>query len=219
MKKKNFKYDVLLLGHAVSDFIIDEKKIKIQLGGIYNLYRIFKKYKFNVKAETCKFGHAFIKIDRKNCKKIVKAKINEIAISPKIHDCRWMHIAYANELDEEYIPIHKDTIYSVDLCKGNKANFSRDPNYIFLSIDEHRAEDFKKNKNSTIIGHSEKEVFIFKQNKMLFRKNIDKLQNINVLGAGDALASYFIVSKLNGQTDIDSLIFSLKNVKKFLLNN
>ena len=108
MKKKNFKYDVLLLGHAVSDFIIDEKKIKIQLGGIYNLYRIFKKYKFNVKAETCKFGHAFIKIDRKNCKKIVKAKINEIAISPKIHDCRWMHIAYANELITAY---RKEKIY------------------------------------------------------------------------------------------------------------
>lgn len=219
MKKKNSKYDVLLLGHAVIDFITDGNKRFVQNGGIYNLERIFKKFDLKIKTEPCDVGYAFIDIDRTNSTKKCFAKLNEIRLSPKIFSCKWMHVAYANMLDKEYAPINKNSIYSIDLCAGQKPKLSKDPNYIFLSTDEHEISNFEKNKTSTIIAHSENYVFIIKNTKILYKQKVKTLKNINVLGAGDALASYFIASKLNNIDDESALRFSLEKVREFLLLN
>lgn len=219
MKKKNFKYDVLLFGHGVIDFITDGDKSFIQNGGIYNLDRIFKNYNLKIKTEPSNIGYAFIDIDRNNSTKKSIAKLNAISLNPEVSSCKWMHVAYANMLNKEYTPIDKNSIYSVDLCAGQKIEFSKDPNYIFLSTDEHDIVNFEKNKNSTIIAHSQNDAFLIKNNKILYKEKVKSLKNINVLGAGDALASYFIISKLKNADDQTALRFSLKKVKEFLLTN
>lgn len=224
--------DLLLIGHAVEDWIFeDDKEPRQQFGGIYNVARSFKKVTTGywgypppkIAIEPSAYGHAFVKIDRQNATKDVCASLNDKSRKPTLHSSEWTHYCYLNQLENFDILAQKVGIVSADLCKGWANRFHyKYFDYIFLSSDEHDPESQSKGVEDVIfIAHSPERVEIWENGQKLWQsKPIEQIKDTCVLGVGDHFAASFIVDKLyNGAKDEDAANFAIARCRDYLLYN
>lgn len=222
--------DLLLIGHAVEDWIFDGTNEPYQKwGGIYNCGRSFNKVttgywgypppKINI--EPCAYGHAFVKINRQNATKDVEASLNDRSRKPTIVNSKWTHYCYLNQLENFDIIAQKVGIISADLCKGWANRFHyKYFDYIFLSSDEHDPESQSKGVEDVIfISHSPEKVEIWESGKKLWQSEpIEQIKEGMILGIGDHFASSFIVDKLYNHTeDKDAVNFAIARCRDYLL--
>jgi hypothetical protein len=222
---KSFDTDILVVGHAVYDCLYDGTDYPVfRWGGIFNVKRAldFIRCRFSYIIEPICFGNAFIGIDKRKASKSVIANLNKEVRAPKAYSSRWVHVAYANELDPEYIPkkIEEETVVSIDLCASKDKTVSNyEAEYIFASEDEVDVSSLlEANSRSSIILHSSKMATLYENKKMKCFKN-KPLRNINIVGAGDSLAACFINYRLSGLSSEDSLKLSIEATQNFLVKN
>lgn len=216
--------DLLIVGHAVEDWIfVDDKEPRQQFGGIYNVARSFKSvardFAPKVQIEPCAYGHAYIKIDRKNGTKSVHASLNDKLREPTLVKAKWSHYCYLNELTNLLI-LNKTGILSADLCAGKTASRCNYFDYIFLSSDEHDASlESRITKSPVFISHSPQQVEIWQNGEKLWQSEpIEEIKPAFILGVGDHFASSFIAAKLfNDKKDGDAAIFAIEKCREYLL--
>lgn len=224
--------DLLLIGHAVEDWIFDGTNEPYQKwGGIYNTNRSWKNiasnhgvYASKVHLEPSSYGHAFIKINRQNGTKDVSASLNDKERDYCPRPSRWTHYSYVNEMDNLYIDSINGGILSADACAGKILTRSAYFKYIFLSSDEHDPyqESSCSFSDSTIfVAHCPSKVELWNNGKLLWEsKPIEKLENINCLGVGDNFAAAFIFAKLYLHNhDEAAATFAIQNCREYLLSN
>lgn len=221
--------DLLLIGHAVEDWIFeDDREPRQQFGGIYNVARGFKKNTSEhfkpvnpkISIEPCSYGHAFIKIDRKNATKDVSASLNDRHRQYKQFSSKWTHFSYFNEMHFFNI-LKKEGILSADLCEGHEPASLNIFDYVFCSIDEFNPTFLSaENRVPIIIAHSPEVVQIWNGGEKLWQsKPIREMKNICILGAGDFFASSFIFGKMYVEySDSESCEFAIKKTNNFLIN-
>lgn len=226
---KNSNLDLLIIGHAIQDTIFDENSEPyISWGGIYNIARSFKHISENLHQsclsydiEPSVYGEALIKIDRaSSSKEIVHVNLNKFHRKPKLKKAKWYHFSYLNETE---LPKDFDKlcgIKSADLCEGKKIKHIDIFDYIFLSEEEHDAEEMSKKILKTVfVSHSPNRICIWINGEKQYEFNLlDKLENINCLGVGDHFAASFIYSKLvYNNSDKDCIMYAAKNCHEYLL--
>jgi len=222
--------DILLVGHAVEDWIFeDDKEPRLSWGGVYNCARSFNKVATGywgypppkIGIEPCSYGHAFIKIDRKNATKDVSASLNDRHRQYKQFSSKWTHFSYFNEM--HFFNILKgEGILSADLCEGRNPEDLNIFDYVFCSIDEFNPTFLStKNQEPIIIAHSPEVVEIWKGGKKLWQSQpIERIEEGVILGIGDHFASSFIVDKLyNDVEDEDAVNFAIVRCRDYLLSS
>ncbi len=225
--------DLLLVGHAVEDWIFEDGKEPVQKwGGIFNVARSFKaidglregRKELIIKIEPSAYGHAFIKIDRTHASKDVTASLNNRLREPRISPSKWTHYCYLNELKNFRSPKKGHGLLSADLCEGMELyeTSGEEFDYIFLSRDEHNPEELSRYNNRTIfISHSPQKVEMWNHGKIRWKyDSIEQLENVSVLGVGDHFASSFIYAKLFFKKyDEAAIRFAIQSCREYLLSN
>lgn len=225
--------DLLLVGHAVEDWIFEDgKEPRQQWGGVYNCSRSFLKVATGywgyppskIGVEPSAYGHAFVKIDRQNATKDVSASLNDRLREPSFRKAKWNHYCYLNEINPLLMPENQVGIYSADLCKGKGLKNAQYFDYIFLSKDEHDpcSESYACGSDrSTFIAHSPERVEIWKNGQKLWQSEpIEQIKDTCVLGVGDHFASSFIFEKLYGEgSDENAANFAIARCREYLLYN
>ena len=215
------KKTLLVVGHSILDTIYDPRLEEpiTRFGGIHNVARSFRKISLdNVIVEPVSFGEAKIVINREDSDKDVCAHLNKFTRMPSIKGVDWMHIAYQNELN--WLPPENfKGIISTDWCKGNPKPLPKNANYAFVSSDEFSpiAESIW-NPDVVFIAHRPEKVEMWQSGLMLNRFNIQPLDHLYVLGAGDHFAACFIALKLNGGSNREAVEFAIQNTRQWLLS-
>ena len=126
-----------------------------------------------------------------------------ISQKPFISKSKWSHILYLNKLsDISFISDIKHGIVSADMCRGKSLenlDILKYIDFLFIS-DEDVFMDLKELsglvKQGVMLHHKGGSIF-YNKNGTQFSTEVDVLDNINVLGCGDMLASCFINQYLN----------------------
>jgi hypothetical protein len=208
-------YDVSLYGHLTFDRIFDGFKKDTCVGSMgnvwYNLTKINPSLKINL--EPTDIGEALILVNREKSERTSIANLNMKSKEPSISESKWNHILYINALsDISFISNIKEGVISADICRGNVLSdldvlkyidflFVSDED-IFMEIDE-----LCKIVKGGIILHNSGGSSFYNKNGFDFKIDVDIIDNVNVLGCGDMLASYFIDSYLK----FDDIKKSIKN--------
>lgn len=236
MKNDSEQLDLLLVGHAVEDWIFEDgKEPRQQFGGIYNVNRSWNTIVKNrlgcrskVRVEPSAYGHAFIKVDRENATKDVSANLNDRLREPTLVPSKWTHYCYLNELENLRFDPDNRGILSADVCAGKMLKGAYNFNYIFLSEDEHDPYkesiccSYGEGGNRTIfISHSPNMVRLWNSGKILWEsKPIKQLKGVSVLGCGDNFAASFIFAKLYLHShDEEAANFAIARCGEYLLYN
>lgn len=220
--------DLLLVGHAVEDWVfIDDKEPRQIWGGIFNVARSFKSiargFAPKVKIEPSAYGHAFIKIDRQNATKDVCASLNDRLREPTLVPSKWTHYCYLNALGLKTDWL-KGGVLSADLCEGRDCprSWYESFDYIFLSEEEWSPYSISRDNDKTIfISHSPEIVKLWNNSRILWESPpIAKVEKCNVLGVGDHFSAAFIFAKLYLHNhDEAAATFAIQNCREYLLSN
>ena len=211
--------DVSLYGHLTFDRIFEDFKKYNSVGSIGNVWNFLLKInpKLKVNIEPTSIGEALIFVNKDKSERASTAQLNLKTNKPNIVDSKWNHIMYINELpDLSFISDIKEGIISADICKGNTLKdlkVLQHIDYLFISD-----EDVfipinalgKLVKGWVILHHSGGSLCT--NGEETFETNIDLIENINVLGAGDMFASSFINEYLKSSiTELETIIINSHN--------
>lgn len=187
--------------NIVSNF----KQVK---GGIHNLYRAFQKIDkdYEVLLYPLSTSFATILYEKELCQRsslVYLDKEYQLTKNQFLENANWKHIAYIDHLsnltEDNIKDMAKSAILSADFCEGKLnaqiESFLQYISYLFIS-----KEDFEKipdlinkvSKYSTLIVHNKKGSSVLKNKQVIYSMNINEIENINPLGAGDYFASSFI---------------------------
>ena len=216
--------DVTLYGHMTIDTIFEESK-NYEFGGVANVWRTLKKNGFNgsIGIEPTYYGEAIIYIDKKESKRYSDAILNIKKFQPTITDSLINHIMYINEFETLELINNLEGFNIADTCKGRPLDYSLIENIDILLSSEEDVADISQVVNKFdgifILHNSFGSKVAYKDN--LFEFNIEKvlkLENINVLGAGDIFAGFLIkeifekrIFELNSKTVIFQHIIKIIN--------
>jgi len=197
-------FDIALYGHLIVDTIYDGNHKTMELGGLANMRRTFTKLDNNLNLGIIPtvLGEADIFINRETSTRSSKANLNINKLNFEIKDSSISHVLYINELEHTDFIQNLPGIITADCCKGKpiNPNLLRYIDYLFVSDDEvSDLETLKELTKGTIILHSPDGSIIYKdgiEKHYHVDKNI-KIQNANVLGAGDMFASCFLFAIYN----------------------
>ena len=207
-------YDITLYGHLTVDTIFDGNSQKRTLGAMANMWRTFSQIKENslkVALSPTAFGEALIYIDRENSSRTSNANLNMRMQDAKLRESRISHILYINELPELEFLSKLSGIVSADTCVGKDVDLGllKYLDYLFISDDDaSRIDQIIRQMKGITILHSPTGSIIFDRQNKVFEYQIPKqymVNNVNVLGAGDMFASYFLYAILR-QQDLQSAI-------------
>lgn len=213
-------YDIALYGHLTKDIIFDGFDCSYSIGSMANVWAAFKDInpKLNIKLNPTAIGEALIYVDRKDGTRISKPKLNLQTKSPELVNSRWNHVLYVNNLlDISFVSNLKGTI-SFDLSVGAPPSLDvlKYADYLFLS-DEEEFMDFdemvKLIKGCVILHSSDGSLVSDGKSKRVF--STDKIDNINVLGAGDIFTAN-VINNILGGFDIYT---SVKNAHRETYNS
>ena len=206
-------YDISLYGHLTFDRIFNGFVKDTSVGSIGNVWKSLNRINPNLKIniEPTSIGEALIMVNKDKSERTSIANLNLMTQEPVISKSKWSHILYLNELSElSFITNINDGIISADICRGKVLNDLDILKYIdFLFISD---EDIFM--DLTILSSFVKRGVLlhYKGGSVYCNKNGDKittevkvLDDLNVLGCGDMLASYFINEFLNND-DIEKSI-------------
>jgi sugar/nucleoside kinase (ribokinase family) len=218
-------YDVSLYGHLTFDRIFDGFKKDTCIGSMgnvwYNLTKINPSLKINL--EPTDIGEALILVNREKSERTSVANLNMKSKEPLITESKWNHILYINALsDVSFISNIKKGFISADICRGNSLSnldILKHIDFLFISDEDVFMEMSKLCEiiKGGVILHSSSGSSYYNKDGFGFKINVDVIDNVNVNGCGDMLASYFIDSYLK----FNDLKKSIKNahmlVTKYLM--
>jgi len=202
-------YDITLYGHLTVDTIFDGNTQKRTLGAMANMWRTFShiqdnSLKISLSPTAC--GEALIYIDREDCSRTSNANLNKYLQDAKIKESKISHILYLNELPKlEFLP-KLSGIISADTCAGRNLNLDLLPyiDYLFISDeDASQIDQILSHMKGITILHSPTGSSVFKDQNQVFVYQIPEIymvKKVNVLGAGDMFASYFLYALLRQHT-------------------
>lgn len=192
-------FDITLYGHLTNDTIFDGQIESMSLGGIANCWRALTDLDSNmtIGMSPSALGEANIYIERKQCKRNSIAELNKETFDIVIRPAKISHVAYLNELHDTSFIKDLQGATSADLCKGAEVNYEllKHFDYVFVADDEgHDIEKIRWYSNMVILHSSEGSVISageIIQPPYIVHK-MHKVENANVLGAGDIFASCFL---------------------------
>ena len=201
-------YDITLYGHLTVDTIFDGNSQKRTLGAMANMWRTFSHIKddaLKVALSPTAYGEALIYIDRDNSSRTSNANLNKRTQYAKLRESKISHVLYINELPKLDFLSKLSGIVSADTCAGKDVDLSllKYIDYLFISDDDAGQIDqiICHTKGITIL-HSPTGSIIFEGQNKIFEYQVPKqymVNNVNVLGAGDMFASYFLYATLRQQ--------------------
>ena len=208
-------HDLQLIGHITKDVIICENKVNVTLGAMANLWQACEKLNpaLNLKLCPLYFGKALIFQDATSGNRYSKANLNEIKLGFQPLQSSWNHVFYLNHIPDLQFLSKLDGIISADICAGGQIDYDclKYIDYLFIA-DEDLEISLQEMINFTkgyIICHSsDGSVVVGKNYNKTFE--IKKIENLNVLGAGDYFATSFIINMLKS----NNLEFSIKSAHK-----
>lgn len=193
-------YDVSLYGHLTFDRIFDGFKTDNSVGSMGNVWYYLNDINPNlsINLEPTDIGEALILINRKKSERASVANLNMMSQKPFISKSKWSHILYLNKLsDVSFISDIELGIISADICRGKSLenlDILKHIDFLFIS-DEDVFMDLNELsglvKQGVMLHHKGGSTF-YNKNGTQFSTNVDVLDNVNVLGCGDMLASFFI---------------------------
>jgi sugar/nucleoside kinase (ribokinase family) len=216
-------YDISLYGHLTFDRIFNGFIKDTSVGSIGNVWKSLNKVNPDLKIniEPTAIGEALIMINEDKSERTSIANLNMKTKEPTILESKWNHILYINELkDLSFVEKIKNGIISADICRGNilsDLNILKKIDFLFIS-DEDLFMDIDQLypyvKNAVILHHKGGSICYLKDGSKI-ETDVKVLDNINVLGCGDMLASYFINEFLD-KGDIEK---SIKIAHKLVTKN
>ena len=193
-------YDISLYGHLTFDRIFDGFKKDNSVGSMgnvwYHLNNVNPSLKINL--EPTDIGEALILVNREKVERASVANLNMKSRIPLISKSKWSHILYLNELsDVSFISDIKFGVVSADICRGKSLknlDVLKHIDFLFIS-DEDIFMDLNELsglvKQGVMLHYKGGSTF-YNKDSTQFSTNVDVLDNVNVLGCGDMLASCFI---------------------------
>ena len=193
-------YDVSLYGHLTFDRIFDGFKKDTCVGSMGNVWSALLNANPNLKIDLqpTDIGEALILVDKLRSERTSIACLNMKTNKPQIHKSKWNHILYLNKItDLSFIEDINDGIISADICRGDSLkdlNVLKKINFLFLADEDIfiNIEKIVKLVKDGLILHSNNGSVCYMKDGSKFKTNVKVLDNINVLGCGDMLASFFI---------------------------
>lgn len=216
--------DVTLYGHLTFDRIFDGFAKDNSVGSMgnvwYHLSNINPSLKINL--EPTDIGEALILVNKEKAERASVANLSMKQRQPRITESKWSHILYLNELSDTAFIHHIDEgIVSADLCRGKKLphrGILCEIDFLFVS-DEELFMDIHKIypwiRKAVILHHAGGSTCYTNSGREIVTK-VDTLDNINVLGCGDMLASYFINEYLKTNDLEKSIQLAHKLVSEYL---
>jgi hypothetical protein len=206
---------ISIYGHLIVDKIINEFNNYETLGGIANVWDSLNRIsnKNEIYLIPCSIGDAIVLVDTEKNTRVGRANFNRISKKPNIINSDWSHIAYLNQLiDKEFIYDIKEGYVSADLSKENpeiSINYLSQIDFLFCSKEDLFMDisELAKKTRGWVISH-DPEGSISSNGTEVFEYKIPKkykLNNVNVLGAGDMFAACFINNMLSKKTIKDSI--------------
>jgi sugar/nucleoside kinase (ribokinase family) len=217
-------YDITLYGHLTFDRIFDGFTKDNSVGSMgnvwYHLNNINPSLKINL--EPTDIGEALILVNKEKAERASVANLSMKQRQPSIAKSRWSHILYLNELsDTSFVKNIGEGIVSADLCRGKKLtdlDILQEIDFLFIS-DEDLFMDINKLypcvRQAVILHHSGGSTCYTPSGGKIVTE-VDILENINVLGCGDMLASYFINEYLK-TNDLEKSIKLAHNLASYRL--
>lgn len=216
--------DVVVYGNLVIDTVFDRFTKKTTLGGIANIWDAIQNIDPNIAVElepVC-IGTALIYINSDNATKVSRPNLQIECHKPSIVASRVSHIAYLNQLPNlSFIQEIQSDIVTADIAGINTFDYEilRYIDYLFISEDE--LLDYKcilKNIKGSLIVHRAGGSTLYRKDGSQEQNSHMIIKKINVLGAGDFLASAFIVNILKNQSDKQAMSNAHKQTLQFLTN-
>lgn len=201
-------YNIALYGHLTFDTIIDGvSPFSYNIGGIVNVWRALKEINDELSIYICptNIGISSIILNKKDSSRRSNSYLNQIDVLYKIQDATISHISYLNEIEYPSFVQNLRGCVSADICTGRSIDISLFPQIKILFISD---EDLHliKNLNSyqgALIRHSPQYSKFSTPDYRDFHSytHNEYLENINVLGAGDYYAAYFLNNYFKGMSN------------------
>jgi hypothetical protein len=169
-------------------------------GGIYNFFDI---QDYELKIKTFEFGkkEAFI-INEGNTssrtsfvKTIESSRVSSVEIKNINNLFDWAHVCYLDDL-EDYDGLNELSCpFSIDFCTNkDRTQYIELINKSEIIFDSRERKRLYDNYilNSPLLLHDEKGIEIIVKGKIVYKDKMKPVQNLNVNGAGDIYAGFFI---------------------------
>lgn len=198
-------YDITLYGHLTFDRIFDGFIKDNSVGSMGNVWHYLNKAnpKLKIGLEPTSIGEALILVNREKAERASVANLNMQNKDPTICRSKWSHILYLNELPTtSFIKKIKEGIVSADICRGSTLKdlqILQHIDFLFISDEDLFVEVerlYPYVKQAVILHHAGGSTCYTPSGGRIVTE-VDVIENINVLGCGDMLASYFINEFLN----------------------
>lgn len=216
-------FDLQLIGHICKDVILRNNEQHTTLGAMANLWEACENIDSSLNVKLCPlyYGKALIFEDNSSGQRYSKANLNHQPLSYKIIDSSWNHVFYINHLPDLNFLSDLKGIVSADICAGGKIDydFLKYIDYLFIADEDLQIglEDLISYTKGYVICHSSDGSIV--SNGTYYKKhNIEKIENLNVLGAGDYFAISFIINMLKNHNLDASISQAHKDATNFLLN-
>lgn len=217
---------ISLYGHLIIDNIFTGFEYRHSLGGIVNVWDSLIKLnsKNEIILKPCSIGEAVVFVDLEKNTRVGRANFNQITIKPSVCRSNWHHIAYLNQLlDTSFLNDVRDGIVSADVSKETPEiilNSIDTIDFLFISKEDLFMDIIELSKLSKgwVISH-DPNGSISSNGETTFEYEIPesyKLDNIDVLGAGDMFAASFINNRLNNMSVEESIVKSHSDTTNLL---
>ena len=196
-------------------------------GGIYNFFDI-KDYK--LKIETFEFGikEAFIinESDTSSRTSIVKTAEPSDVSSGGVQSINthfdWCHICYLDDLEQYDNLIQLDVPFSIDFCtNNNRKQFVQLMKKSQIIFDSRERKNLYHNYDlkTPILLHDEKGIEIIINGEVVYGEKLEPISNLNVNGAGDMFAGFFIQNYFEKNLKDSAYCAMLDTTKALLQRN
>ena len=188
-------FDIALYGHLTVDRIFEGFETRNGLGSIANVWKELYNIDDSLKIHICPtdLGSAIVYIDKSTSERFSKAKLSSRYSPPNIQSSKINHVLYLNELHDASFIKSLNGIVCADVCVGKpiKTEYLQYIDYLLISDEDIIDYDFlKKNVKGKVLVHSSHGSSCDDFNYELPEEKI--LEDVNVLGAGDMFAAYFL---------------------------
>lgn len=193
------KYDIAIYGHLTIDTIFfSDFAQKHTLGAMGNIWEAIVKENSSLALDLqpMALGEAIILVDKKRGKRLGRGRLNLKTRKVFPQDAKWHHIMYLNQLDDaSFIQDIQNGLISIDITAGELKNLEmlKYIDYAFIS-DEDLFMDIDKLANLVrgwVVLHYPGGSIIT-NGKERFESEVEVIKDLNVLGAGDYFAGFFI---------------------------
>mgnify|MGYP001357215063 CR=1 FL=1 len=216
--------DVAAYGHLTHDTIFEGFEEKTTLGALVNFWAGIVKTgeDINIRLIPSSIGKAVILVDKPSATRVGRGHLNIKTRKIQAAHADWHHVMYLNQLqDLEFLEQIETGAISADITSGTPPADSvlSKLDFLFISDEDlfEPVEQLARKVKGWVIMHHAAGGYCSNGDDS-FELKTEKIQNINVLGAGDIFAASFISKKLKTDSSIEECVkYAHKQTTKFLL--